>query len=308
MANNKQSQAVPSYLGPLAQFASPDGFGAAAFMRARNTGLTDREIKGFVDDVRRQGMQIGERVNVALDPATYGSDLANRPEIDKYISRAVFLPKGSSAGGAQNVVWAAGPMTDQQIYNFFGDKPREDWVLPPSVNKEGDYQAPEGVNYIDRRASAADQMRAAAAGFDAFMNLGASADSPVSASSSSAPSPLAGRKFRSIKDAFNAAQQSSQRFDQDDIRALSKSTGESKVDVVRKLRRARDEAGATGGVLTKKARKKFRASKEKQSGLYTSDRKPERQETNTSKAKEKYKKAKKAAQKAKNKLKKQKNK
>lgn len=264
MANNRQRRQVvtpPVYSGPLAQFASPEGFGAAAFMRARSTGLTDAEIKSGVETLRQQGMPIGQRVDIALNPAIYGNPLAQRSEIDNYSMRAVFLPEGSTAGGGKGVVWAAGPGTDQQIYNMFAGKPREDWVLPPSVNSGGEYLPPAGVNYIDRNLSPSEEMKAATAGFDAFGDLSLSPNT-------SAASPLAGRKFNSIKDAFNAVQESSQRLSKKDIRALSESTGKSKVDVVRALRRERDEAGETGGILTREARENFRAAKETQSGFF----------------------------------------
>jgi hypothetical protein len=164
------------YTGALAQFAAPEGFGAGAFNRARAAGYTDEQIKSQLESLRQQGMKIGQRVDVALSPGTYGNEMAQRGAAGgftdfgsgaKYGQRAVFLPEGSTAGGGKGVVWASGPMTDQQIYNMFAGKPREDYVLPASVNPpDQPYRAPAGTPYIDPNASPSDQARMAAGTFN----------------------------------------------------------------------------------------------------------------------------------------------
>jgi hypothetical protein len=167
---------TPSYTGPLAQFASPEGFGAGSFMRARAAGFTDAQIKSEVDALRSQGMNIGQRVDIGLNPTTYGNEMAQRGAAEggftdagsesRYGMRAVFLPEGSTAGGGKGVVWASGPMTDEQIYNMFAGKPREEYVLPASVNApDQPYRAPSGTPYVDVTASPSEQARMAAGNF-----------------------------------------------------------------------------------------------------------------------------------------------
>lgn len=194
-APQRAQQSTPlAYTGQLAQFATPEGFGAGAFMRARAAGLTDADIKSGVEDLRRQGSAIGERVNVALNPAQYGNEMAVRGAaaggfVDtgsntSYGMRAVFLPEGSTAGGGKGVVWASGPMTDEQIYNMYAGKSRESYVLPAGVNAPGEaYRAPAGVPYIDPSASPSEQARMAAGTF----RLGAPAASQTASVQAPAP-------------------------------------------------------------------------------------------------------------------------
>lgn len=180
---SKQNQQVKptaaptgGYTGSLAQFASSEGFGAGAFNRARAAGFTDEQIKNELESLRKQGMKIGQRVDVALNPTTYGNEMAQRGASGgfsdsgsgaNYGQRAVFLPEGSTAGGGKGVVWASGPMTDEQIYNMFAGKPREDYVLPASVNTpDQPYRAPAGTPYIDPSASPSDQAKMAAGTFN----------------------------------------------------------------------------------------------------------------------------------------------
>lgn len=198
----------PAYNSQLAQYASPEGFGAGAFTKARAAGFTDAQIKAEVESLRGQGMKIGERVNIALNPATYGNDMAVRGATEggfsdmgsdtKYGMRAVMLPEGVTAGGGKGVVWASGPMTDQQIINQLSGKPRESYVLPAGINAPGEaYRGPAGTSYIDPSASAADQARMAAGTYGS--------GTPTSTTSTAAgisPSTPSGRKLPSkIRDA-----------------------------------------------------------------------------------------------------------
>ena len=168
---------TPSYTGTLAQYAAPGGFGAGAVLRAREAGLTDTDIKSGVEELRKQGMSIGQRVDTALNPQIYGGDLAKQGAAEggfsdagsgqKYEMRSVFLPQGSTVGGGKGVVWAAGPMTDQQIINALTNKPRDTWVLPENTASAGQpYTPPAGWSYINPTSSSAEQARQAVAGLD----------------------------------------------------------------------------------------------------------------------------------------------
>jgi hypothetical protein len=169
--------AAPQYTGALAQYAAPEGFGAGAYMRAQAAGLTDAEIRAGVENLRQQGMKIGERVNIATNPQTYGNEMAQRGAAEggfsdagsglTYGMRPVFLPEGSTVGGGKGVVWASGPMTNQQILNMFAGKPRESYVLPASTQAPDlGYRAPAGTPYVDVSASPSAQSMQAVAGLD----------------------------------------------------------------------------------------------------------------------------------------------
>lgn len=172
--------ATPSYTGTLAQFAAPEGFGAGAAMRARAAGFSDEQIKAGVEELRGQGMAIGKRVDIGLNPQQYGNVEAVRGAqqggfVDagsgqKYGMRAIYLPEDlKNVGGGLGVVWAAGPGTDQQIIDMYRGKPRESWVLPASTSApDMPYTAPAGVNYINPLTSASEQAKQAVAGFQFF--------------------------------------------------------------------------------------------------------------------------------------------
>lgn len=161
---------TPTYTGSLAQYAAPEGFGAGAYMRAQQAGLTESQIKSGVEELRGQGMKIGARVETALQgpggawggsSTDYGSGLS-------YNFRPIFMP-GQEGVGAQGkgVFFAAGPMTNQQVINMLQGKPRESYVLPASVNAPSQgYKAPTGTSFVDVSASAADQARQAVAGLE----------------------------------------------------------------------------------------------------------------------------------------------
>lgn len=171
---------TPSYTGELAQYAAPEGFGAGAAMRARAAGLSDEQIKAGVEELRSQGMAIGKRVDIGLNPQQYGNEMAVRGSqqggfVDagsgqRYGMRAIYLPEDlKNVGGGLGVVWAAGPGTDQQIINMYRGKPRESWVLPASTSAPGmPYTAPTGVNYINPLSTASEQAKQAVAGYEFF--------------------------------------------------------------------------------------------------------------------------------------------
>lgn len=170
--------AQPTYTGELAQFAAPGGFGAGAALRARAAGFSEEQIKAGVEQLRNQGMAIGKRVDIGLNPLEYGNDMAIRGAQEggftdagsgqKYGMRAIYLPEDlKNVGGGLGVVWASGPGTDQQIIDMFRGKPRESWVLPPSTSApDATYTAPAGVSYINPLTSAAEQARQAVAGLE----------------------------------------------------------------------------------------------------------------------------------------------
>lgn len=74
--------------------------------------------------------------------------------------------------------------------------------------------------------------------------------------------PLAGKKFKNVKEAYRTAQETGQRFGTKDIRALGKATGKDMFDVVKTLREQKQKEGQTGGFLTAEAREKLRGIKE----------------------------------------------
>lgn len=162
---------TPSYTGSLAQYAAPGGFGAGAYMRAQEAGLTEPEIRAGVEELRKQGMDIGARVETAIKgpggqfaggtSTDYGSDMS-------YAFRPVFMPGQEGVGEAgKGVFFAAGPMTNQQVINMLQGKPRESYVLPASTRtpQEG-YRAPEGTPYVDVTATPAQQAAQAVAGLE----------------------------------------------------------------------------------------------------------------------------------------------
>lgn len=162
---------TPSYTGALAQYAAPGGFGAGAYMRAQEAGLTEPEIRAGVEELRKQGVPIGARVETAIKgpggqfaggtSTDFGSDMS-------YAFRPVFIPGQEGVGEAgKGVFFAAGPMTNQQVINMLQGKPRESWVLPASTRtpQEG-YRAPEGTPYVDVTASPAEQARQAVTGLN----------------------------------------------------------------------------------------------------------------------------------------------
>ncbi len=166
---------TPSYTGSLAQYAAPEGFGAGAFLRAREAGFSDTDIKSGVEELRKQGMAIGQRVDIALNPQTYGNEMAQRGAAQggfsdmgsgqQYGMRAVFLPQGSTVGGGKGVVWAAGPGTDQQIINMLTNQPRETWVGPASTAApDQPYTPPAGWSYVNPASTASEQAKQAVAG------------------------------------------------------------------------------------------------------------------------------------------------
>ena len=171
---------TPSYTGELAQYAAPGGFGAGAAMRARAAGLSDAQIKAGVEDLRSQGMAIGKRVDIGLNPIQYGNDMAVRGAQQggftdmgsgqRYGMRAIYLPDDlKHIGGGLGVVWAAGPGTDQQIIDMYRGKPRESWVLPASTNTpDMPYAAPAGVPYINPLSSPSEQAKQAVGGYEFF--------------------------------------------------------------------------------------------------------------------------------------------
>jgi hypothetical protein len=131
-------------------------------MRAQAAGMTDAEIKAGVEQLRQQGMKIGERVETAITGPGSSTDFGSGAT---YSSRAVFLPEGSTAGGGKGVVWASGPMTNQQVLNMFAGQPRESYILPAGIQEPGmPYRAPSGTSFVDPTASAAEQARQATAG------------------------------------------------------------------------------------------------------------------------------------------------
>lgn len=171
---------TPSYTGALAQYAAPEGFGAGAAMRARAAGLSDAEIKAGVEELRSQGVAIGKRVDIGLNPQQYGNVEAVRGAQQggftdagsgqQYGMRAIYLPEDlKHVGGGLGVVWAAGPGTDQQIIDMYRGKPRESWVLPASTSApDMPYTAPTGVNYINPLSTASEQAKQAVAGYEFF--------------------------------------------------------------------------------------------------------------------------------------------
>lgn len=176
-AQRSAAPVAPQYTGALAQYAAPEGFGAGAYMRAQAAGLTEPEIKAGIEQLRQQGMKIGERVETAISPQTYGNDMAQRGAAAggfsdfgsglTYGMRPVFLPEGSTVGGGKGVVWASGPMTNQQILNMFAGQPRESYVLPASTQAPTlGYKAPAGTPYVDVSASPSEQAKQAVAGLD----------------------------------------------------------------------------------------------------------------------------------------------
>jgi hypothetical protein len=145
-------------LSDILSFAAPGGFGAGAFNRARQAGYTDLQIK---QALAGSDLKIGQRVNYALNPETYGNDMAQRGAREggftdagsgaKYGMRAVMLPDDlKDIGGGLGNVWAAGPMTDEQIINMYRNGPRSSWALPASVDAPGKpYKAPAGTPYME---------------------------------------------------------------------------------------------------------------------------------------------------------------
>lgn len=163
--------ATPTYTGSLAQYAAPGGFGAGAYMRAQEAGLTEPEIRQGVEELRRQGMPIGARVETAVQGPggafSSGSSMDAGSEMS-YGFRPVFMPGQEGVGErGKGVFFAAGPMTNQQVINMLQGKPRESYVLPASTRspQEG-YRAPAGTPYVDVTASPAEQARQAVAGLN----------------------------------------------------------------------------------------------------------------------------------------------
>lgn len=163
--------AAPTYTGALAQYAAPEGFGAGAYMRAQQAGLTEAQIKAGVEELRGQGMKIGARVETAIQGP--GGPFASGSSTDygsggSYGFRPIFMP-GQEGVGAQGkgVFFAAGPMTNQQVINMLQGKPRESYVLPASVNAPSlGYKAPVGTSYVDVSATPAEQARQSVAGLE----------------------------------------------------------------------------------------------------------------------------------------------
>lgn len=162
---------APKYTGSLAQYAAPEGFGAGAYMRAQQAGLTEAQIKAGVEELRGQGMKIGARVETAMQGP--GGAFASGSSTDygsggSYGFRPIFMP-GQEGVGAQGkgVFFAAGPMTNQQVINMLQGKSRESYVLPASVNAPSQgYKAPSGTSYVDVSATPAEQARQAVAGLE----------------------------------------------------------------------------------------------------------------------------------------------
>lgn len=162
---------APTYTGSLAQYAAPEGFGAGAYMRAQQAGLTEAQIKAGVEELRGQGMKIGARVETALQGP--GGAFASGSSTDygsggSYGFRPIFMPGQEGVGEqGKGVFFAAGPMTNQQVINMLQGKPRESYVLPASVNAPSQgYKAPTGTSFVDVSASASDQARQAVAGLE----------------------------------------------------------------------------------------------------------------------------------------------
>lgn len=188
---------TPSYTGALAQFAAPEGFGAGAAMRARAAGFSDAQIKAGVEELRGQGMAIGKRVDIGLNPQQYGNEMAVRGAQQggftdagsgqQYGMRAIYLPEDlKSVGGGLGVVWAAGPGTDQQIIDMYRGKPRESWVLPASTSApDQPYTPPAGVNAINPLASPSEQAKQAVQGYQFFGGAPTAAQLKVSPTSQS---------------------------------------------------------------------------------------------------------------------------
>jgi len=256
----------PTYNSQLAQYASAEGFGAGAFNRARAAGFTDAQIKTEVESLRGQGMKIGDRVNIALNPATYGNDMAIRGATEggfmdmgsgsRYGMRAVMLPEGVTAGGGKGVVWAAGPMTDEQIINQLSGKPRESYVLPAGVNAPGEaYRGPAGTSYIDPSASAADQARMAAGTYGA---TGSTSTGSTPAGTTAAATPKTGSRLPSkIRDAsflgqaIRVAGERGGTIDRKEMKRIARTQDVSIKDVKERLaivnekRAERDKSGYT---------------------------------------------------------------
>lgn len=162
---------TPSYTGALAQYAAPEGFGAGAYMRAQEAGLTEPEIRAGVEELRKQGVPIGARVETAIKGP--GGQFAGGTSTDfgsgmSYAFRPVFMPGQEGVGEAgKGVFFAAGPGTAQQVINMLQGKPRESWVLPASTRtpQEG-YRAPEGTPYVDVTATPAQQSTQFVSGLD----------------------------------------------------------------------------------------------------------------------------------------------
>ena len=194
----QQPAAKPAYTGSLAQFAAPEGFGAGAAMRARAAGFSEEQIKAGVEELRGQGMAIGKRVDIGLNPQQYGNVEAVRGAqqggfVDagsgqKYGMRAIYLPEDlKHIGGGLGVVWAAGPGTDQQIIDMYRGKPRESWVLPASTSApDQPYTPPAGVNAINPLASPSEQAKQAVQGYQFFGGAPTAAQLKVSPTAQSA--------------------------------------------------------------------------------------------------------------------------
>lgn len=163
--------AAPTYTGALAQYAAPEGFGAGAYMRAQQAGLTEAQIKSGVEELRGQGMKIGARVETALQGP--GGAFASGSSTDygsggSYGFRPIFMPGQEGVGEqGKGVFFAAGPMTNQQVINMLLGKARESYVLPASLNAPSlGYKAPAGTSYVDVSATPAEQARQSVAGLE----------------------------------------------------------------------------------------------------------------------------------------------
>ena len=161
---------TPSYTGALAQYAAPGGFGAGAYMRAQEAGLTEPEIRAGVEELRKQGMDIGARVETAIKGpgGQWGGSSTDFGSGMNYAFRPIFMPGQEGVGEqGKGVFFGAGPMTSQQIINMLQGKPRETWVLPASTRApEEGYRAPEGTSYVDVTATPAQQSTQFTAGLD----------------------------------------------------------------------------------------------------------------------------------------------
>jgi hypothetical protein len=200
---------TPSYTGALAQYAAPGGFGAGAYMRAQEAGLTEPEIRAGVEELRKQGMDIGARVETAIKGP--GGQFAGGTATDfgsgmNYAFRPVFMPGQEGVGEAgKGVFFAGGPMTSQQVINMLQGKPRETWVLPASTRApEEGYRAPEGTSYVDVTATPAQQSTQFTAGLDiprlaAQTTKAAETKAPVSSTKSQ--SVLQGKRKESARPA-----------------------------------------------------------------------------------------------------------
>lgn len=157
--------AQPTYTGALAQYAAPEGFGAGAYMRAQQAGLTEEQIRAGVEELRNQGLKIGARVETAVQGPGSFTDYGSGAQ---YGSRAIFMPGQEGVGTAgKGVFWAAGPMTNQQVVNMLSGQARESYVLPASLNDPSQpYRAPSGTPFVDVTASQAEQMRQAVEGLN----------------------------------------------------------------------------------------------------------------------------------------------